>query len=137
MGRNDKRILIAEDNPELAGLIRIAFLGAPFRYDLANTGQEVTALHHLAVEHGDPYDLLVLDVAMPMKLGTTALREIRAEGDMQTPAIVFTGLPPDQTEAEVKDLNVLCVLYKPLGYDELMRHILQALEGDRVEAHQA
>jgi DNA-binding response OmpR family regulator len=124
-----KRVLIGEDSPDLVMGLRYFLEGAPFSYDVATTGQEVTALHHLAQVGGKPYDLFVLDIAMPMKLGTTALREIREGGDTKTPAMIMTGLPPNQAMKEIKGLGVFCVLYKPRAYEEIVRRISLALEG--------
>lgn len=80
------RILVAEDDPVLArvmaGLMKL--LG---RHDLAENGQRALELYHAAIRDGDPYDVVFLDVMMPVMDGQTALREMRKlESDLGVPA---------------------------------------------------
>lgn len=121
-----KRVLIAEDNPDTLGLLRIQMRGAPFWCDFQNTGEGAKALYVAARKRGTPYDLLVFDVAMPMKTGTTILRYIRENGDWHTPAFLVTALQPHEVEPAAGELGAK-VFYKPEGVLRLKEHITNAL----------
>jgi two-component system response regulator QseB len=119
------RVLIAEDNPDTTELFKLALAKTPFRIDFATTGVEALARFHAAERDGDPYALMVLDVAMPMKTGVTALEEIRGEG-YTTPAMFFTALEPRQIEPDAKRLKAE-VIYKPDA--DIRQAIKSRLEG--------
>ncbi|QYK41002.1 MAG: response regulator [Paracoccaceae bacterium] len=83
------RLLIADDSPTNLMVIREM---------LANTGAEITAVSDgqqaLEAWRKAPFDLLLLDIAMPVVDGLSALKAIRAEEDAQkrphVPAVAVT-----------------------------------------------
>lgn len=71
------RILIAED--EFTSRMVLQEILRPYgRIDIAVDGEEAVNLAGLAIESGDRYDLICLDIMMPLKDGQQALAEIRA-----------------------------------------------------------
>ena len=80
------RILLAEDNSQLRRVIVAALKTSQYIVDAVTNGQE--AVDH-AKQH--PYDVMILDIMMPVKDGLEALREIRAAGD-RTYVIMLTAL---------------------------------------------
>jgi CheY-like chemotaxis protein len=120
------RILIAEDNPEQLGLLKIMLEPLPVDVQYANTGELALAMWHAAKKEGTPYDLIVTDDAMPMKTGMTVLAEIRNEGD-DVPVIMVTALQPYEVEQDARKHAAFCVLFKPEGYVYLVEHMTAAL----------
>ncbi|MDX2471444.1 MAG: response regulator, partial [SAR324 cluster bacterium] len=83
------RILMAEDNQDNTDLIEIFMKKTPFTLVTAENGQE-------AVDHFKKFqwDLVLMDMEMPVKSGLEAVREIRAweqeQGRKPTPIIALT-----------------------------------------------
>lgn len=70
------KILVAEDDPVIATMMShlLKVIGT---CDVVANGQEAVGHHHAALDAGEPYDVVFLDVMMPVLDGHTALREIR------------------------------------------------------------
>lgn len=82
------RILLVDDDVELAGLFREYLERDGFAVDLAHDGEAGVA----AALSGN-YDLAVLDVMMPSLSGVEALRSIRAQS--QLPVLMLTAKGDD------------------------------------------
>ncbi len=70
------RLLIVDDDPALRTWLRTVFARYA-RCSVAFDGAEATTAVRLALEDGDPYDLITLDIMMPGIDGHEALSRIR------------------------------------------------------------
>jgi CheY-like chemotaxis protein len=121
------RILIAEDNPETHGLLQVLLRDEPYRADFATTGMEALSYYHHANRDCDPYRLLILDIAMPLKTGLTVAREVRAAGDWDTEIVFLTAV--DQSEAAEAAREVAAAVWqKPFGPIEFCRGLHELLD---------
>ena len=89
-------LLLIEDNPADAALLKRALRASSIRYELAVVQDGVEAMCYL--HHEDPYrnaknpDLILLDLNLPRKNGMEVLAEIKADPRMKIiPVIVLTG----------------------------------------------
>jgi two-component system OmpR family response regulator len=80
------RILIAEDDPTLAGALQHALRHAGYAVDWVMNGLEAD----LALQ-GDEFDLLILDIGLPKKSGLEVLKTLRAR-DSHLPVLILTAL---------------------------------------------
>ena len=112
------RILLAEDEVQMSQAESTFLRMKGFEVDVVSDGAQAV---ELAKEHA--YDVMVLDIMMPVKDGLTALRELRESGS-NTPVIMLTAM------AEVNDrINGLGAgaddyLTKPFSLKELEARIL-------------
>jgi signal transduction histidine kinase len=83
----DKRILVVDDSPVVRGFLRKLLTVGGARVDEAAGGQEGLA----RARAGTPYDLILLDLAMPDMDGIEVLRQIRIENDT-TAIVMVTGV---------------------------------------------
>jgi len=84
------RILVADDHTATRHRIAAqltASLGRTADVVVASTGFEALALFERAHREGRPFELVVLDVAMPMCDGISVARSLRTDGR-------FVALPP-------------------------------------------
>lgn len=70
------KILVAEDEPQLLRVLTVAMEHAGYDVDQVDNGLK-------AVEHAkeNSYDVIMLDIMMPVMDGITALKKIRESGD--------------------------------------------------------
>ena len=107
------KILLAEDEEDLQEVM-VAYL--------THQGYTVVAVDNgaQAVEkaRSDAFDALVLDIMMPVMDGLSALKHIRAEGNL-TPAIFLTAKSEVQDRILGLDTGADDYLSKPFALDEL------------------
>ncbi|MDQ3037503.1 MAG: response regulator [Myxococcota bacterium] len=113
-----KRVLIVEDDLDLAEALQDALAD---RYDVqvAHDGRE--ALDMLEVLG---FDVVVIDLVMPVLDGESTLKQMRARG-LSVPAIISSGTP-DLAEIAVR-IEAAAVLAKPYDIDELVACIEGAM----------
>lgn len=115
------RILLAEDNQQLRHVLVTALTSSHYQVDAVENGQE-------AVDHAreNPYDVMILDIMMPVKDGLQALREIRAAGD-RTYVMMLTALSEIDDKVTGLDAGADDYLAKPFSLKELLAR-LRSLE---------
>ncbi len=112
-----KRILLVEDN-ELNREIAVELLGeAGFTIDCAENGQE--ACDKVRSSGADSYDLVLMDIQMPIMDGYTAAREIRAM-DEKLPIIAMTANAFEEDKERALEAGMNGHLPKPLDVDKMM-----------------
>ncbi|MDO9630386.1 MAG: response regulator, partial [Humidesulfovibrio sp.] len=97
------RILIVEDEPVNREFLKLA-LRQQGQCQAVASGEDAVAAFGDALEIGQPFDVIFLDIMLPGMNGLQALEQLRAlEGrheipqDRQVPVIITTGLDDDQT----------------------------------------
>ena len=118
------RILLVEDNVDNRNLIVRFLKKSDVQVDVAENGA-------LGVERfttGDRYDLVLMDVQMPVMDGYTAARAIRAwerdRGAAQTPIVALTAHTMEGEElAKCRAAGCVGFLTKPIGKAELLQGI--------------
>jgi two-component system, OmpR family, response regulator len=113
----DMRILVTEDEPKMAALIRRVLVAERHVVDIAPDG--VTAA---ALATGGEYDVMVLDRMLPDIDGVTLLRLLRAKG-MTTPVIMLTALGSIEDRVGGLDAGADDYLPKPFAFAELIARI--------------
>jgi DNA-binding response OmpR family regulator len=83
------RVLVAEDDRKVASFIRQGLQEEGYTVDVAADGTAALDL----VLGGTPYDLVVLDVMLPMRDGFAVRRAMRAERE-ETPVLLLTAHRP-------------------------------------------
>jgi two-component system, OmpR family, response regulator MprA len=114
-----QRILVVDDAEDFRRMISLALTSAGFEVLEARDGIE--ALHSV---DRDPPDLIVLDLSLPGVDGIAVRHEIAAQAiTRDIPVVVVTG-----TDI-AGNLNVACVLRKPIDPDDLVRAVQRCLPG--------
>ncbi|HSJ57574.1 MAG TPA: response regulator [Anaerolineae bacterium] len=114
-----KRILVAEDEPDIRGLIVFTLQYAGFEVVEAFNGQD--AVEKAAVVKPD---LILLDVRMPKMTGYEACQVLKAEEATRPIPVIF--LSARGQDAEVKfglELGAEEYILKPFAPDDLLRRV--------------
>lgn len=129
----DARVLLVDDRRDIrnVGEYLLGEAGADVR--TASDGAEALVEVARAEEEGHPFDVIVMDVQMPVMDGHTATRELRARG--------FTGAIVALTanamrEDELRALKAGCDAYlaKPLEADTLVTRVSELSDPDALAA---
>jgi PAS domain S-box-containing protein len=120
-------ILVAEDNEINALLARALLTKLGYRPTVAVNGADAVDAWLAAQAAGEPYDLVLMDVHMPVLDGIEATRRIRAAetdaGSPRTPIIALTaGAFADDRDA-CSDAGMDSFLVKPLDRERLAEAI--------------
>jgi DNA-binding response OmpR family regulator len=108
------RVLVVEDEPEVADLIRRALRDASWAADVVASG--AGALEALAL---NDYDLAVLDLGLPDLDGAEVCRRWRARGG-KTPILILTARGALSSRVSGLDAGADDYLTKPFAIEELL-----------------
>ncbi len=125
-------ILVAEDNEINALLMRALLTKLGHRPTIADSGEAAVESWAAARAAGSPYDLLLMDVQMPVMDGLEATRRIRASetesGEKRAPILALTAnaYPEDREAALAAGMDGFLV--KPLDAERLREAIQSAVD---------
>jgi putative two-component system response regulator len=110
------RVLIVDDNPSIARLLRQSLMAEGYRIELAEDGQE--ALARVAAE---PPDLILLDVGLPQVSGDEVCRRIKSSPATNLiPIVMVTAQGETQSKLEAWEYGADDFLTKPFHLAEVV-----------------
>lgn len=112
------RILVVEDERKVAGFIRQGLEEEGHRVEVAGDG---AAALDLAAE-GPPYDLIVLDLMLPVRDGFSVLEVLRGRG-VRTPVLVLTARDSVGDKVAGLDRGADDYLTKPFAFEEFLARV--------------
>ncbi len=111
------RILVVEDEPKLADLIRRGLLEQGLAADVASTGEDA-----LWMAGSTEYDVILLDVNLPGIDGFETCRRMR-DDKVWTPILMLTARDATDDRVTGLDRGADDYLVKPFEFDELFARI--------------
>jgi len=115
------RILVIEDDADLAQFIGKGLKEERYAVDLASDGEE-----GLELAMGVPYDLLIVDIMLPKLDGLTVCRRLRAAGN-NVPVLLMTARNTVEDKVSGFDTGADQYLTKPFAFAELLARIRNLL----------
>jgi two-component system, OmpR family, response regulator len=111
------RVLVVEDEPHMADLIRLGLSKEGLAVDIAGDGEA-----GMAMARATSYDALVLDVMLPGIGGFDACRRLRDEG-VWTPVLMLTARDSVADRVTGLDSGADDYLVKPFAWPELLARL--------------
>jgi two-component system, OmpR family, response regulator len=111
------RVLIVEDEPKMAGLIRRGLREEGYAADVAGTGNDA-----LWMAGATEYDAIVLDVLLPGTNGFDICRELRRSG-VWSPVLMLTARDSVDDRVAGLDAGADDYLTKPFSFVELLARL--------------
>jgi two-component system, OmpR family, copper resistance phosphate regulon response regulator CusR len=111
------RILLVEDEIRVAGFIARGLREQAYAVDIAGDGEQ--AVYLAAV---NSYDLVILDVMLPIKDGHAVCREMRASG-LGIPILMLTARDAVDDRVAGLDSGADDYLIKPFDFQELLARL--------------
>ena len=113
------RILIVDDEPDIALILKLQLEDAGYRTLRAQDGVE--ALEAIA---GEPFSLILLDIKMPRMSGLEVLNRIRCE---ETPVVMMTAHGSEDIAVDAMKKGALDYISKPFSTDDMLQKVARAI----------
>ncbi len=121
------KILVAEDDLEIADMLRMTLMGAGYDVTLVHDGEEA-----LREAIASPPELVILDVMMPQMNGWEVCRALRARPEFEDVGILMlTAIGPNLNEMTAPLYGADDHLDKPFVITELLSRLASLLEAVR------
>ena len=111
------RILLVEDEERIAAFIRKGLKEELYTVDVARDGSEA-----LDIAGSGEYDLIILDLRLPVRDGISVCRELRAQGNT-TPILMLTARDTIDDRVRGLDAGADDYLVKPFAFQELLARL--------------
>ena len=124
------RVLVCDDNVDVADLLAIMLNDAGYEVDIAFSAEEARKLLL-----SRKYAVMTLDITLPGQDGISLIRQLKAEGAVDVPpVVVVSGYGDAQRDELAGGHAVLDWLDKPIDNDRLLVAVRRAVRGknDRV-----
>jgi two-component system OmpR family response regulator len=115
------RILLAEDERVLSEQIKKVLVAEGRVVDVAHDGQEA-----LFLGVTEPYDMIILDIGLPMRDGISILKEWRTNG-IRTPVLILTARDGWSDRVDGLDAGADDYMTKPFHLPELAARVRATL----------
>jgi DNA-binding response OmpR family regulator len=125
MPYRNKRILVADDNEDILNMLQALLQSNGHSADGATDGKMALKMFYHARDTHQPYDLLLIDAAMPDLSGYEVTETIRKASEV--PVLIFTGHDEPIVEPHARAVGATKVLYKPLDAPTLLDAVRAAL----------
>jgi CheY-like chemotaxis protein len=118
MGAAVKRVLVADDDPDIRQLLSDRLHASGYFVETAIDGA-----HALKILRGETFDGLILDIGMPDMDGLEVLQQIR-ERDARMPVIMVTASGSKERAVQAVGIGAQAYILKPFDPTEL-EHVIE------------
>lgn len=122
-----KRILVVDDEINVCKSVRQALLSPEYEIAMALSGADA-----LRLESEKPFDVIMLDLMMPVAGGLDVLKALKAR-DSRAQIIIMTGYPSSRTSLQSMQLGAFDYLPKPFLLSEIRSLVAKALAAGPAE----
>jgi len=120
------RILLVEDAVDNQRLFSIFLKKAGAEVILAGNGREGVNAVEAALRDGRPFDLILMDMQMPVMDGLTATNILRERG-IDTPIVALTGNVMQEAQDRCYAAGFTDFLTKPIQRDTLLSLVMKII----------
>jgi two-component system, cell cycle sensor histidine kinase and response regulator CckA len=122
-----KRILVMDDEETIRDLLSNMLSTAGFEVELASDGKEAIERYEKAMELGQPFDAVIMDLTIPGGMGGKEAIKKLIEIDPDVKAIVSSGYSTDPIMADFRKYGFSAVMAKPYSINEMERTLRRML----------
>lgn len=116
------RILLVEDKPDMARIVRALLEAEKHTVEIAQTGNEA-----IEAFSKSSHDLVITDLGVPDMTGSEVARRLKSESP-NTPIILLTGWQSEMSPEMMTESGIDLVIGKPVTKKELYRAVAGLLE---------
>lgn len=115
------QILIVEDESRLAAFVEKGLRKKGYATSIAEDGEKA-----IEIASSEKFDLMVLDIGLPVKDGLTVLQELRSQGK-KIPVIVVTAGSDEQDKVKAIAFGANDYITKPFRFQDLLSSVEENL----------
>lgn len=123
------KVLVVDDEEKIRVLLRRMLSHLNAEVALAEDGAEGVALYKAALDAGDPFDLVILDLTIPGGMGGREAIEEMVKLNADVKGIVSSGYSQDPVMANYKEHRFCAVMAKPYTFAQLKETVSPFLPG--------
>lgn len=128
-GTGSGRVLIMDDEDYIAEIASEMVSDLGYESDCASDGRQAVELYRKAMEAGQPYVAVIMDLTIPGGMGgKDAIQELRAM-DPNVKAIVSSGYSNDPVMADHTKYGFSGVVSKPYDIDQMAKTLKEMIHG--------
>ena len=116
------RILVVDDEPFTLDLVKLTLATARFHVETAASGEDALLLLEQAT-----YDLMLLDVMMPVISGFDVMRQQQSNAASMPPVIILSAMGTSDAKQTAEELGAIGYLVKPIARGALLDAVNAAL----------
>jgi len=125
----DKRFLVVEDNEVNQKLIGFVLQKVGGKVDIASDGKEAIAYF----EQNKSYDLIIMDLQMPVMDGYETAVYIRQNLQLKTPIIAMTATALKGDQEKCREVGMNDFMLKPFDFNDLYKRLVSLLFNESLE----
>ncbi|MFQ3234557.1 MAG: two-component system sensor histidine kinase/response regulator [Paraglaciecola sp.] len=126
------KVLVVDDVNDIRMLIGQLVSATGLTVEYAKNGLEALDCVKSSIIDQQPYDLVLIDIHMPVMDGTTAIKHIRAE-NFNGPVVAMTAATMKGVRRELMEQGFTKVLEKPINHDALIYVLKSCMQIVRVK----
>ncbi|MCG8452659.1 MAG: response regulator [Spirochaetales bacterium] len=116
------RVAVVDDDMIVREIVKNSFVGTGWHIAPFSNGVEFME----ALERGEQYDLLFLDLVMPEMNGFAVLQMLQGQ-ELEIPTIILTGLSRKESVMKAREFGVTSYLIKPIKPDGILTKATEIL----------
>ncbi len=118
------RVLVVDDTPDVQRLLRVLLTACGFEVDVAENGLQACDLAQGSAAAGRAYDLILMDIQMPVLDGLAATQQLR-QLDWDGPIVAITGSASAEGRQRCLDAGCNEYLAKPIALRDLKQVVFR------------
>lgn len=131
------KVLVMDDEDVIRTILSVMLLAFGYEAHLTADGEEAIRSYEEAMDAGDPFDAVIIDLNIPSGMGgSETIRRLR-EIDPGVKAIVSSGYSSNPAVVNYREYGFLAALHKPYAISELRNVLNDVGVGDPGESHAA
>ncbi len=124
----EAKILLMDDEDTIRIIDGEMLASFGYLVSLAKDGQEAVELYQKAMETGEPYDVVIMDLTIPGGLGGIETMAILRRIDPEIKAVISSGYASDPVMSEYAKYGFSGVVTKPYKFDELLEVLNKVID---------
>ena len=113
------KILLMDDEYTVRDVVKRMLTAGGYSVELAENGEEAVAAFQTALQEGNPFDAVILDLIVQNGMdGRSALQKL-LEIDPKVKVIIASGYSDDPVMANFKDYGFKAIISKPFTFQQI------------------
>jgi DNA-binding response OmpR family regulator len=125
------RILVIDDDLDTVNMLRLVLQSSGYEVTTATSWDEVSDRLLLAERERKTFDLILLDIMMPLRSGFDIFNSIEVVLHPMPPVIFLSAKSSIETMVQASDMGAAKFLTKPTTPDKLLATVRDVLEQGR------